>query len=72
MEHRSGTRPIQVDNRAVGVQSSAMASSSQATSHIRQLLDEHWTATLQVEPSVWRDAEVVVASHPEPSHADLV
>lgn len=46
--------------------------SSQATSHIHQLLDEHWTATLGVEPSVWRDAEVVVASHPEPSHADLV
>jgi GNAT superfamily N-acetyltransferase len=46
--------------------------SSQATSHIHQLLEEHWTATLRVEPSVWRDAEVVVASHPEPSHADLV
>ncbi|MDQ6848173.1 MAG: hypothetical protein M3019_11440 [Candidatus Dormibacteraeota bacterium] len=40
--------------------------------HIHQLLDEHWTATLNVEPSVWRDAEVVVASHPEPSHRDHV
>ena len=29
-------------------------------------------ATLNVEPSVWRDAEVVVASHPEPSHRDHV
>lgn len=43
-----------------------------ASSHIHRLLDEHWTATLNVEPSVWRDAEVVVASHPEPSHRDLV
>jgi GNAT superfamily N-acetyltransferase len=49
-----------------------MASSSQATSHIHQLLDAHWTATLHVEPSIWRDAEVVVASHPEPSHAGVV
>jgi RimJ/RimL family protein N-acetyltransferase len=46
--------------------------SSQATSHIHQLLDEHWTAILHVAPSVWRDAEVVVASHPEPSHRDHV
>jgi GNAT superfamily N-acetyltransferase len=46
--------------------------SSQATSHIHQLLDEHWTAILHVAPSVWRDAEVVVASHPEPSHNDHV
>jgi GNAT superfamily N-acetyltransferase len=46
--------------------------SSQASNHIHQLLDEHWTATLDVEPSVWRDAEVVVASHPEPSHRDHV
>lgn len=46
--------------------------SSQATSRVHQLLDEHWTATLGVAPSVWRDAEVVVASHPEPSHSDHV
>ncbi len=46
--------------------------SPQASTHIHQLLDEHWTATLHVEPSVWRDAEVVVASHPEPSHRDHV
>jgi GNAT superfamily N-acetyltransferase len=46
--------------------------SSQASSHVHQLLDEHWTATLHVAPSVWRDAEVVVAGHPEPSHTDLV
>lgn len=46
--------------------------SSQAASHIHQLLDEHWTATLNVEQSVWRDADVVVASHPEPSHTDHV
>jgi GNAT superfamily N-acetyltransferase len=71
MDDGSGTRSILVDKRAGGVQSSAMAS-SQATSHIHQLLDEHWTATLRVQPSVWRDAEVVVASHPEPSHTDLV
>ncbi len=46
--------------------------SPQVSTHIHQLLDEHWTATLNVEPSVWRDAEVVVASHPEPSHRDHV
>jgi GNAT superfamily N-acetyltransferase len=46
--------------------------SPQVTTHIHQLLDEHWTATLNVEPSVWRDAAVVVASHPEPSHRDHV
>jgi GNAT superfamily N-acetyltransferase len=46
--------------------------SPQASTHIHQLLDEHWTATLNVEPSVWRDAEVVIASHPEPSHRDHV
>ena len=46
--------------------------SPQVITHIHQLLDEHWTATLDVEPSVWRDAEVVVASHPEPSHRDHV
>jgi hypothetical protein len=46
--------------------------SPQASSHIHQLLDEHWTAALDVEPSVWRDAEVVVASHPEPSHSESV
>ena len=46
--------------------------SSQANTHIHRLLDEHWTTTLGVEPSVWQDAEVVIASHPEPSHADHV
>lgn len=46
--------------------------SPQVSTHIHQLLDEHWTATLNVERSVWRDAEVVVASHPEPSHRDHV
>lgn len=46
--------------------------SPQAASRIHQLLDEHWTAILHVQPSVWRDAEVVVASHPEPSHTDHV
>lgn len=46
--------------------------SPQAVSRIHQLLDEHWTAVLHVQPSVWRDADVVVASHPEPSHNDLV
>jgi GNAT superfamily N-acetyltransferase len=46
--------------------------SPQVSTHIHQLLDEHWTATLHVEPSVWRDAEVVVAAHPEPSHSDHV
>ena len=46
--------------------------SSQAVSRVHQLLDEHWTTTLSVEPSVWRDADVVVASHPEPSHTDHV
>jgi GNAT superfamily N-acetyltransferase len=46
--------------------------SPQVSTHIHQLLDEHWTATLNVEPSVWRDAEVVIASHPEPSHRDHV
>ncbi|HWF56768.1 MAG TPA: GNAT family N-acetyltransferase [Candidatus Dormibacteraeota bacterium] len=46
--------------------------SPQASSRIHQLLDEHWTAALDVDPSVWRDAEVVVASHPEPSHSDSV
>jgi GNAT superfamily N-acetyltransferase len=46
--------------------------SPQASSHIHELLDEHWTAALDVEPSVWRDAEVVVASHPEPSHNESV
>ena len=46
--------------------------SPQVSTHIHQLLDEHWTATLNLEPSVWRDAEVVVASHPEPSHRDHV
>jgi RimJ/RimL family protein N-acetyltransferase len=46
--------------------------SPQVHTHIHQLLDEHWTATLKVEPSVWRDAEVVIASHPEPSHRDHV
>jgi GNAT superfamily N-acetyltransferase len=46
--------------------------STQAASRVHQLLDEHWTATLGVAPSVWRDAEVVVASHPEPSHSDHV
>jgi GNAT superfamily N-acetyltransferase len=45
--------------------------SPQVSTHV-QLLDEHWTATLHVEPSVWRDAEVVVASHPDPSHRDHV
>jgi GNAT superfamily N-acetyltransferase len=44
----------------------------QAASHIHQLLDEHWTTILGVAPSVWRDAEVVVASHPEPSHSEHV
>ena len=46
--------------------------SSQAATRIHQLLDEHWTAVLHVQPSVWRDADVVVASHPEPSHNDHV
>jgi GNAT superfamily N-acetyltransferase len=46
--------------------------SPQVSTHIHQLLDEQWTATLNVEPSVWRDAEVVIASHPEPSHRDHV
>jgi GNAT superfamily N-acetyltransferase len=46
--------------------------SAQAATHIHQLLDEHWATTLGVEQSVWRDAEVVVASHPEPSHRDHV
>ena len=46
--------------------------SSMEVSRVRQLLDEHWTATLGVAPSVWRDTEVVVASHPEPSHSDHV
>jgi GNAT superfamily N-acetyltransferase len=46
--------------------------SPQVSTHIHELLDEHWTATLSVEPSVWRDAEVVIASHPEPSHRDHV
>jgi hypothetical protein len=46
--------------------------SPQVSTHIHQLLDEHWTATLHVEPSVWRDTDVVVAAHPEPSHRDLV
>lgn len=46
--------------------------SPQAASRIHQLLDEHWTAILHVQPSVWRDADVVVASHPEPSHTDHV
>ncbi len=46
--------------------------SPQASTHVHQLLDEHWTATLNVQPSAWRDAEVVVASHPEPSHRDHV
>ena len=46
--------------------------SPQVSSHIHRLLDEHWTTTLDVEPSVWRDSEVIVASHPEPSHPDHV
>ncbi len=46
--------------------------SPQVSTHVHRLLDEHWTATLNVEPSVWRDAEVVIASHPEPSHRDHV
>ncbi|MDQ6855949.1 MAG: hypothetical protein M3Z57_02595, partial [Candidatus Dormibacteraeota bacterium] len=46
--------------------------SPQVSTHIHQLLDEHWTATLNVAPSVWRDAEVVIAAHPEPSHRDHV
>jgi RimJ/RimL family protein N-acetyltransferase len=46
--------------------------SPQVSTHIHQLLDEHWTTTLNVEPSVWRDADVVIASHPEPSHRDHV
>ncbi|MGH7722832.1 MAG: GNAT family N-acetyltransferase [Candidatus Dormibacteria bacterium] len=46
--------------------------SAQASSRVHQLLDEHWTTTLDVDPAVWRDAEVVVVSHPEPSHRDHV
>jgi RimJ/RimL family protein N-acetyltransferase len=46
--------------------------SEQTITHIHRLLDEHWTAVLHVEPEVWRDADVVVASHPEPTHADHV
>lgn len=29
-------------------------------------------STLALEPAVWRDAEVVVAAHPEPTHQDHV
>ena len=45
---------------------------TQTEARVHELLDEHWAATLGVAPSVWRDAEVVVASHPEPSHHDHV
>ena len=49
-----------------------MPPSDQTVTHIHRLLDEHWTAVLHVEPEVWRDADVVVASHPEPTHGDHV
>ncbi|MHB8718877.1 MAG: GNAT family N-acetyltransferase [Candidatus Dormibacteria bacterium] len=49
-----------------------MSPSEQAVTHIHRLLDQHWTAVLRVDPEVWRDTDVVVASHPEPTHADHV
>jgi GNAT superfamily N-acetyltransferase len=61
-----------MDSRTAPLAYSRPMATPQATSHIHRLLDEHWTTTLGVEPSVWRDTEVVIASHPEPSHADHV
>ena len=46
--------------------------SPQVTTSIHELIDERWTAALGVELSMWREAEVVIAAHPEPSHNDRI